>query len=285
MPLFVFTHAPPMNFARPFFSHEPMQQVLNELFALRPPTILFCGHTHNQALTYHRRATGAFVQVKGSTVGFPDAPIEPLENRHVLLLGKEDTYFWGVPEDQCPGYWVLDVTKEGILAGWYGIGHGLLGRVRLSPTGGEPVVEKKPVFTVKHLRVGDLPLAQQASVEAFMSGDKRGDFEFILNDHSLGRMAPNANYAGRHSLPLTKPAIASLTARNTLKVVKGSATSWLLGGVRITARTFDGRFLVSPIPKYIAASNDYAERTAGDPRFQIVGPDVPIAVALELPET
>jgi hypothetical protein len=281
-PLFVFTHAPLVNVARPFFSHEPMQQTLNELFATRPPTVLFCGHTHNQALTHHRRAGGAFVQIKGSTVGFPDAPIEPLDNRHVLLLGKDDTYYWGVPEDQCPGYWILDVSRQAVVAAWYGVGHGLQGRARLSLSGGEPIIEKRPEFAVGRLTVADLPLVREASLEAFMSGDKAGDFEFVLNGQSLGRMAPNANYAGRHSLPLGKAAIRSLSGRNALTVTKGSADSWLLGAARLTARTLDGRFLVSPIPRTILACGEFGKRAGGDVRFRVVDPKEPVALVLDV---
>jgi len=102
-PIFVFAHAPFANFARPFFSHAPMQRVFESVFARRCPTVCFCGHTHNQALSYHRRAGGTFTQIKCSTVGSPALPPDPLESCRVLLLEDGDKFFWGTLEDLLPG--------------------------------------------------------------------------------------------------------------------------------------------------------------------------------------
>jgi len=283
-PLFVFAHAPLVNFARPFFSYEPMQEVLRNVFAKRTPTVFFCGHTHNQAFTFHRRAYGSFVQIKGSSVGFPDRQGEPLENRHVLLLGEGDTFYWGVPEDVLPGYWILDVTGQVIIASWYGIGRGLLGQARLSVSGQEPVVVKQPVFDSSRLRIADLPLIERAWLEVFMSGDDKGDFEFCLNGVSLGTMPSNTCYAARRSLVLTKEALGSLGKRNNLEVKRGTASSWILGGARLAARTFDGRWLTSPIPPYLLASGEYADRAAGDSRFTVVSGEEPVRIRLEVDE-
>ena len=284
MPLFIFAHAPFVLSARPFFSYEPMQQVLNDVFSRRPPTVFFCGHTHNQAFTYHRRGYGAFVQIKGSSEGFPAAPIEPLEIRHVLLLGEEDTYYWGTLEDQCPAYWILDVSGGSILASWYGVGYGLLGQAQLSIAGEEPVILKRPAFRVNYLCANDLPLVQQASLEACMYDGGKGDFEFCLNGERLGFMAPNNYFAPRRFLPLTKGAIVSLKARNEITVVRGSAPSWLLGGVRIVAWTYDGRRLVSRVPPHLLGCGDYAKRTAGDPNFKMVGPEESVCIDLNIDE-
>jgi hypothetical protein len=282
VPLFVFAHAPLVNFARPFFSHEPMQKVLNDVFSRRPPTALFCGHTHNQAFTHHHRECGSFVQIKGSTVGFPDLPVEPLERRHVLLLEKGDAFYWGVPEDHAPGYWILDVSGRDIVADWYGIGRGLLGRARLSAAGEPPVILRRPAFEDRRLRLADLPLVRHASLEASMSGDRGSGFEFVLNGEPLGRMPANASYAARRSVPLTKRALGSLCARNELRIERGPAGSWLLGGLRIAVSTHDGRTLFSPVSSELIACGDCARRAGGDARFRKVGPEGPVVIHLRI---
>ena len=284
-PLFLFVHAPWVAVARPFFVPEVMQGALNEACATRLPTALFCGHTHNQALTHHRRAQGSFVQIMVSSVGFPALAAERLEDRHPLLLGDGDTYYWGVPEDQCPGYWIVDVDGNRITGSWYGIDRGLLGSVQLSPSGGEPTITQAPQFDVGPLRVSDLPLVEQARLEVCMKGDVAGDFSFVLNGCALGCMPSNDYYAARRSLPLMKEALYSLTTKNELVVTRGSATSWVLGGARIVADTFDGRRLASRVPPYILVSGDYATSVAGAPRFLDATDEGQVHLSVELDPT
>jgi hypothetical protein len=260
-PLFLFAHAPMVDFARPFFSCESMQSVLSDIFKDRLPTVFFCGHTHNQAFTAHLTLQGYFAQIKGSSVGFPDIPIENLKDRHVLLLKEKDTYYWGVPEDQCPGYWIMDIKGRIVTASWYGVGRGLLGQASLSVDGTAPKIIEKSDFKVDQIQIEDLPFIRDASLEVFMSGDIKGDFEFILNDCSLGHMAANSSFAGRRTLPLTKNAVKSLSESNELKIVKGDSTSWILSGARLVAHTYTGKYCVSRIPQTILAAGAYAEKT------------------------
>jgi len=281
-PLFLFVHAPWVPVARPFFVPETMQQALDEACASRMPTVLFCGHTHNQALTHHRRAQGAFAQVMMSSVGFPALPCERLEDRHPLLLGEGDTYCFGVPEDQCPGYWIVDVDGDRITGSWYGIDRGLLATAQFSPSGDEPVVTQLPQFEMERLSVSDLPLVEQARLEVCMKGDLAGDFAFALNGCALGEMPCNDYYAARRSVPLTRDALYSLSVSNELTVTRGSAASWVLGGARLVADKFDGQRLASSVPPYILVCGSFAESVDGDPRFRDAAGEDPVRLVLEI---
>jgi len=279
-PLFLVAHAPMTLIARPFFSHTPMQTVLDEVFKERVPTAFLCGHTHNQAFSWHRKGTGGLVQIKGSSVGFPAAPVEPLTQRHVLLHPNGDVVYWGVPEDQCPGYWIFDVTEEGVLAGWYGIGRGLLGQAQLGLDGRAPAILKRPPFAPSPLCIADLPMIREASLEVYMSGDKAGDFAFELNGVPLGRMSSNECFAARRSVPLSRPALRSLVGENTLCVMPGASDAWLLGSARIAAMTYDGRRLYSEIPDALLVAGRYAEQAQDDARFIAVDARAPVVTRL-----
>jgi len=266
LPLFVFAHAPLANFARPGFSHEPMRQVLSGVFAQRPPTVFFCGHTHNQALSYHRTPGGGFVQIKGSTVGFPASPLEDLSRRHLLDLGPGDRYYWGSPKDLAPAYWLVDVAPGRIEAAWHALGQGPLGRIRIRQDGAAPEVLSAPSFPDLLLRPADLPLLRHATLEYFMLGEGAGELRFELNGIALGVARPNGTYAGRRHLDLPQAALASLAAANRLDVHPGKAASWLLGSVRLSGETYDGRRLAWPIvPEFLAcgaAAERYGRRAA-----------------------
>lgn len=269
-PLFVFAHAPLANFARPGFSHEPMRQVLNGLFAQRPPAVFFCGHTHNQALSHHRTPGGGFVQIKGSTVGFPAAPLEDLAWRHTLLLEPADRFFWGVPEDVAPAYWLVDVAPAKITATWHAVGRGPLGSIRLRLDGSPPDVLSTPPFPDLRLRATELPLLRHAALEYFMLGDGAGELRFELNGIPLGVARPNGTYAARRHLDLPQAALASLRPLNEVTVAPGDAASWLLGSLRLSVETYDGRRLASRIVPELLACGPVAERFAHRPECRRV---------------
>lgn len=115
-----------------------------------------------------------------------------------------------------------------------------------------------------------------------MKGDVAGDFSFSVNGCALGCMPSNDYYAARRSLPLTKEALYSLTRKNELAVTRGSAASWVLGGARIVADTFDGRRLASRVPPYILVCGEYASGVAGEPRFRDAADRDPVRLAIKL---
>jgi hypothetical protein len=281
-PLFVFAHAPLANFARPGFSPEPMRQVLNFVFAQRSPTVFFCGHTHNQALSYHPTPAGGFVQIKGSSVGFPAAPLEDLARRHLLLLEPTDRYYWGVPEDVAPGYWLVDVGPAEVTAEWHGVGRGRLGRIRLSTDGAAPEVLSAPPFLDLRLRPADLPLLRHATLEYFMLGDGAVGIGVELNGIPLGHTRPNGGYAARRHLDLPQAALASLAAANQVKWSPAAAGSWLLGSVRLAGETYDGRRLTSPIVPRLLACGTVAERFAHRPECRRLEAGAPFTLDLDL---
>ncbi len=263
-PLFLVAHAPFANFARPLFSHRPMQTVLADLFGRRRPTIFFCGHTHNQALSWHRMGDGGFAQVKGSSVGSPGLRPEPLATRHVLLLDEADICFFGVPEDQAPGYWVFDAEPRGLVGSWYGIGRGRLGRARFALDGKTPPdILDAPEFNSPELRVADLPLVRTATLELFTYGIESNDLECILNGVSLGRLPAGGGFAARRFLPLSKAAIRTLSARNELRLGTPTARAMFAGAARITALAHDGRALASRIPPHLYAAGRFVDELRG----------------------
>ncbi len=284
-PVFVFGHGPFADFARPFFSHPPMQRVFERLFTERTPTVYFCGHTHNQAVTLHQRRGGRFAQVKCSSVGSPYLPFEPLERRRVLLLEDGAEFLWGCLEDQHPGYWICDLEDSGELqARWYGVERGLAAEILVPPSAGTLQILRRPRFDeTAALTPGDLPLIKNAMLELAMAGDARGDFECRLNGIPLGCLPPNTGLAARRALPLTAEAVAALGRHNTLELRPGRARAWLAEAARIVAHTLDGRRLCSRIPNTIFAAGAFAERTRGQQRATPVPPDraLPIPIRLE----
>jgi len=284
--IFVFGHAPFANFARPFFSHAPMQRVFETVFARRSPTVYFCGHTHNQALTRHRRTGGMFLQIKCSSVGSPALPADPLEAVRVLLLEKDDRFYWGTLEDRLPGYWICDFTGDNSLrAQWFGVGRGRVAEVLISASGAAPEVLSTPEFSAAQLTVHDLPMIQDVTLELAMAGDVHGDFECVLNGAALGCLPPNTGLAARRGLPLSQPAITALRPINVLEIRPGKSRSWLAEGARLVARTLDGRRLCSPIPKKILAAGEYAERAGGRPLVQVVSGDRTAVFSIDLPDS
>ncbi|NOY80032.1 MAG: hypothetical protein GXP31_03405 [Kiritimatiellaeota bacterium] len=285
-PLFLAAHAPIANFARPLFSHRPMQTVLASLFARRRPTIFFCGHTHNQALSWHRVGDGGFAQVKGSSVGFPGVRPEPLSTRHVLLLEEADTCFFGVPEDQAPGYWIFDAEPGRLVGSWYGTGRGRLARVHFALDGkSPPEILEAPVFGSPELLAADLPLVRTATLEMFTYGLENDDLACRLNGVPLGRLPAGGGFAARRFLPLPKAAVRTLSTRNELWLGSPTTSAMFAGGARIAAITYDGRTLASRIPPVLFAAGRFVEalRAACPARSERIQPVDPRGFSMELP--
>lgn len=280
--LFVFAHAPLANFARPLFSHRPMQEVLKSVFSEYPPTVFFCGHTHNQALSYHRLGNTGFTQIKGSGVGFPANPLERLADRHALLLDAEDTCYWGVAEDVAPGYWICEAGTDGTDAAWYGIGRGRLARIRIpSHRGKPPEIVAGPDFPDLQLRKDDLPLVRTAALEYFLRSPEDGGITVSLNGINLGQAPAGRYYAARNLLPVPPGALVTLRDTNRLVLETHFSACWMLGGLRLVVTTLDGRYLTTRCHQKVMMNGDYAAELGQHPLVETV-PEGQTTVEIDL---
>jgi hypothetical protein len=147
----LFGHPPLVPTARPFFSRlEYAATVLARLSeAPVPVDAYFCGHTHNQSVSWHRVPRGAhpaaasvgrpppptapahtpadgdwwLPQLKGVPVGIPQQRPIPLEWVRPILPPSEDVrYEWGFLQGSYAGWFLVDVAGTGVRAQWRPIG-------------------------------------------------------------------------------------------------------------------------------------------------------------------
>lgn len=105
--LFLFAREPLFAVARPCFSTPEFVRVLHEAVRDWQLDAYFCGHTHNQAWTYHPEfGAGGAIQIKTCVAGEIGKEPLPLDQTRSLLIAPRIAIWAAAWRIRCrPGFW------------------------------------------------------------------------------------------------------------------------------------------------------------------------------------
>lgn len=262
LPIVIVSHEPYVNIARPLFFCEAAMRALQPIVATAQPVLFLCGHTHNQAFTYHRCNKNGLTQIMASSLGFPAVEPAELTDRHPLLFPKTDKYYWGVSEDEAPGFWLLSFGDKQITGEWHVLGRGVMGAFTMSNLAQPPVITQQPKFRKVHFDKSLLALVETAKLHVFVTA-QNNDFAININGVPVGSPPHNPCHAARRFIQLNKGALASITEKNTI-TIETTRQDWIVSSVSIELKLFTGETVRTKPVQQVFVNGSFAERGKGD---------------------
>ena len=250
--LFVFAHPPLHLFGRHFFHNPVFCTETAEILKRYPVDIYFCGHTHNQGISFH----SGMLQVVGSAVGYPEQKTIPLEEIHSIQDSPEHRYLWGIVEDSSPGFWTVDVEGESLTIRWHSLKESAELRVRKRFA--FPEIITLPSFARE---CGPLTDADRYQIRSgwihFFSANKGAKgFRMVLNGTDLGFAPESTSYAARRAVILPENALRKITERNELELVFPPSEVFAAGSISLELLLLDGRTIRSNVsPELFVCGN------------------------------
>ncbi len=241
--LFVFAHPPLHLFGRHFFHNPVFCTETAEILKRYPVDVYFCGHTHNQGISFH----SGMLQVVGSAVGYPEQKTIPLEEIHSIQDSPEHRYLWGIVEDSSPGFWTVDVEGESLTIRWHSLKESAELRVRKRFD--FPEILTLPSFARE---CGPLTDADRYQIRSgwihFFSANKGAKgFRMALNGTDLGFAPESTSYAARRAVILSEKALRKITERNELELVFPQSDVFAAGSISLELLLLDGRTIRSNV--------------------------------------
>jgi hypothetical protein len=249
--IFIAAHPPLYNWGRHFFNEPEFINRIIELCAAYPVDAYFCGHTHNQTLSFHKGGKGkGYLQIMGSTVGYRDFDMVSLEEYHSIAeFSDSDTYIWGIQEDSSPGFHLVEINRDDSMdISWYSF-KGDSASLRVEKRGAVPLVLKMPEYRpiVRVASEKDLRMIKTALLNLFgICRDNRGT-EVFINEVSVGSLPCNVSYAARRYLIPGLDALKQLGRKNLVTIKTPVCDSFVLGSFSLELQLWDGRIIKSGV--------------------------------------
>ncbi len=277
--IFVVAHAPVYLWGRHFFGDPALIRRLDELLSAYPVEAYLCGHTHNQIVSFHtRHGERGWLQLTASSVGYAAMPARPLEQYHQLAdFGPENTYLWGIVEDSAPGFFLLDLTANGLRLHWESVA-GELRDFAVEGLRTQPTAPASPVAA--KATAEDFLQIKSAVLGVFNYADGVSSGQVSLNGFPLGAIPANVAYAARRYLTVPADALATLDFRNTLTVRTPDLPAFAVGSFALELHLLDGRTLRSRVAPEILVSGDRWATFPGQRQLKPCQPNQEIDLSL-----
>lgn len=240
---FVFAHPPLHLFGRHFFYNPPFCPETEALLKQYPADIYFCGHTHNQGISFH----SGMLQLTGSAVGYSRLKTIPLEEVHSIQDTAENRYLWGIAEDSAPGFWIVDAEDETLTIRWHSLNGSAELRVRKRFAFPEIVSLPPFVRECRPLTHADLCQIRSAWIHFFSANKGEKGFRMSLNAVELGAAPESSSYAARRALLLPETALRTIKSRNELKLTFPRSEVFAAGSISLEVLLLDGRTIRSSV--------------------------------------
>ena len=275
--IFAFAHAPLYLWGRHFFDSPWFTQEVRDIFRQHPIDIYFCGHTHNQAISWH----SGMLQVKGSAVGYPQMEVVPLERMHALMPSDDNNlFYWGIVEDSAPAFYTVDVAGECLTLRW----HSLCGsaELRVPARFARPEILSFPPYLPRIQQLDDWDFAQVRSgwLNIFSNIKHDNQSLLLLNDVPLGEIPASGSYAARRAAPLSVDAINSLQQKNTLRIRMPVSSVFAIGSISLELLLLDGRSIHSPVAPELFVCGEAPDYAFAVPRAQRVAHGAELSITL-----
>ena len=280
--IYLFAHPPLYLWGRHFFDSPGFVARIEQLCRKYPVDAYFCGHTHNQSVSFHRTESSGngFLQLTGSAVGYPDMPVTSLDTYHrIAEYDAGDQYLWGILEDSAPGFFMVEVEDDETRIEW----HSMTGSATLMLPGRRmpPVSLKKPAFVPADHRLSDNDLYQIKGgwINIFSVIRGNNDSEIKINGIAMGAIPDNVSYAARRLIALPDRAIARIGLSNQIEIRMPHQQTFAVGSISLELLLYDGRIVRSHIaPENMVCGQAWQEYRHPE-RFHIVTPGETVTVA------
>ncbi|MCF6174749.1 MAG: metallophosphoesterase [Victivallaceae bacterium] len=263
--IFIIAHPPLLNWGRHFFYDPEFSQRIKELCQKYPVDVYLCGHTHNQAVSWHEvEENCGYIQVMASSVGYPQMELIALEDCHALAeFTQQDHFIWGINEDSAPGFYQFEIDSHGIAIKWFSCRGDsaslLVAERRLKPVNINP----PPYHVFTHsLSSGDIRQIKSASINIYGQYRNIADTELIFNGVSLGQLPANNSYAARCYLPLNNEALNTIGGENSLTIKPPADEDFVIGSIALEIILNDNRLIRSPVSREIFVCGESWKRFA-----------------------
>lgn len=261
MRIFVIAHPPLYNWGRHFFNEPEFINRMIELFSKYPVDGYFCGHTHNQAVSFHGTDMNkGYLQVMASSVGFTDMGFVGLEEFHrIAEFTENDHFFWGVLEDSSPGFYILEIEGEKTTLQWITHRGGIAATLSLAGRMTFPAEVRPPEYrkTVSEISSSDPRQIKSACLHSYGIYRNTGRSSMLLNGVPLGRLPTNPVYAARRFIPLDRSAIKALGMNNTLEIVLPADEQFVIGSISLELLLYDNRIIHSEVAPELFVRGDF----------------------------
>ncbi|MDD5484015.1 MAG: metallophosphoesterase [Kiritimatiellae bacterium] len=249
--IFVAAHPPLYNWGRHFFINEPtFVKRIAALCEKYPVDAYFCGHTHNQAVSFHETGDKkGYLQITASSVGYPGMDLVALDEFHVLAeFSPRDRYLWGILEDSSPGFYFFECKNGNMRVDWFSFkGHTASFSVKGRRT--LPVNVKLPEYrkTTRVMKPGDFNQVKAAWLYIYgIYGDNKST-RLIFNGHDCGELPVNNGYTSRRYVLLDEQALESIASKNEVKIRLPCRGEFVLGSVSLELILMDHRIIHSAV--------------------------------------
>lgn len=257
--IFIAAHPPLYNWGRHFFNEPEFIKRLTALCHAYPVDAYFCGHTHNQALSFHECGGGTgFLQVMGSTVGCPGLGLYALSEFHALAeFTPGDHYLWGIHEDCVPGFYLIEIDDDGMRVEWNSF-KGDVASAYIKGRRTQPVEVKVPEYAaLQHcLEASDLKQVKSALIYVYGLYHDVENTRVYFNGVDLGALPSNTAYAARRYVPLNNEALKTLTKDNEIRIQLPGQDVFVIGSISLEVVLLDNRFVRSQVSPELFVCGD-----------------------------
>ena len=240
---FVFAHPPLHLFGRHFFYNPDFCRDVEAILKRFPVDVYFCGHTHNQTVSFH----SGMLQITSSSIGYPAMKTIALEELHAVEDDPENRYFWGIAEDSTPAYWTVDVESRSLTLRWHSLN--AEAEVRIPERRSAPEIRSLPPFVRECVPLTEADRCQIRCgwVNFFTANRGAEGFHLQLNGIPIGRMPESRCYAARRFLMLPQEVLRSIGENNTLEVEFPQSEIFAAGSLSLELLLLDGRTIRSRV--------------------------------------
>ncbi len=275
--LFIFAHPPLHLIGRHFFDSPRFREEVSALLECYPADAYFCGHTHNQAISYH----GGMLQIKGSAVGDPAGKVIPLEELHAIAAPG---YLWGIAEDSAPGFFLVDVDGATWTLTWQSLRGSAELRVpaRFAP----PEILSYPPFDreLRPVKEEELRRAKSGRLHLFTANRGMRGFSLALNGVELGPAPESCCYAARRFVELPPEALQSLKTENQLEVRFPQSEAFAAGSFSLELELPEAPPLRSQVARELFTGGDHPDFAYARNQAETVLPGGKRSLKLSIPE-
>lgn len=248
--IFIVAHAPLYNWGRPFFSEPTFIKRITALCEKYPVDAYFCGHTHNQVVSFHE--TGGkkgYLQITGSSVGYSGMDLVALDEFHVLAeFSARDKYLWGICEDSSPGFYFVECTNENMRVEWFSF-KGDAASLSVKKRRTVPVDIRTPEYrkTIRLMKGNDFNQIKSAWIYVCGIYGNNESTAVSFNGYDCGKLPQNGSYALRRYLLLDEKTLESIKTKNEVKIRLPANGEFILGSVSLELILLDNRIIHSKV--------------------------------------
>ncbi|OGV51587.1 MAG: hypothetical protein A2017_08300 [Lentisphaerae bacterium GWF2_44_16] len=248
--IFIVAHPPLYNWGRHFFNEPEFIRRITRLCRKYPVDAYLCGHTHNQVLSYHETGKGkGFMQVTGSSVGYPNMDLRALDEFHVpARFTVKDKLIWGIHEDSSPGFHLIEINNNDRMnIEWHSFKSDKASVV-IETRRSRPSEITAPEYRRYEKKMSDIDMRQIKSGILYIYGSYQNkNTEISVNDISLGELPPNTTYAARRFITFTPEVLKTISKENKIRVKLPEKGDFTFGSLSLEFLLLDNRIIHSAV--------------------------------------